>query len=99
VRIDYRDRSGTDREWVQGFYSAAAPDPQRVNPRFCQTCSTRNAHQAVVPSIWFTYDSGNLIDVLTVDDLQPAQITRVVFYASGHAYRSAITDVELLVQD
>ncbi len=99
VRIDYRDRSGTDREWVQGFYSAAVTDPQNVNPRFCQTCSTRTAHRAVVPSTWFAYDSGNLIDELTVGDLTPAQITRIVFYASGHAYRSAITDVELLVQD
>ena len=99
VRIDYRDTSGTGREWVQGFYSGAAPDPQNVNPRFCVTCSTRNAHRPVVPATWFAFDSGNLMDELVVDGFRPAWIDGISFYASGHSYQSAITDVELLVQD
>jgi len=99
VRIDYRDTSGTRREWVQGFYSAAAPDPQNVNPRFCVTCSTRNAHRPVVPATWFAYDSGNLMEELTVGGVRPAWIDGISFYASGHSYQSAITDVELLMQD
>ncbi|HJW84948.1 MAG TPA: hypothetical protein VJ754_11645 [Anaerolineae bacterium] len=97
VRISYRDASGTPREWIQGFYSA--PDPNGVNPRFCVTCATRNLHQSIPPNTWFTYDSGNLMDSLSVDGEKPARIMLITFYASGHSYRSAITDVELLVQD
>jgi len=99
ARIDYRDTSGSEREWVQGFYSAAALDPQNVNPRFCVTCSTRNAHRPVVPATWFAFDSGNLMNELVVDGFRPAWIDRISFYASGHSYQSAITDVELLVRD
>ena len=99
ARINYRDTSDTEREWVQGFYSIAVPDLQNVNPRFCVTCTTRNPHRAVPSNTWYTYDSGNLMDALAVGDLKPSRITRVTFYASGHSYRSAITDVELLVQD
>lgn len=97
VRINYRDASGAEREWTQGFYSV--PDPSNVNPLICIYCTTRNPHTRVTQNSWFTYDSSNLMDVLTVDDFKPARITRIVFYASGHAYQSAITDVELLVQD
>jgi len=99
VRIDYVDASGTNREWVQGFYSANAPDPQNVNPQFCVTCSTRDPHRAIAPGTWFTYDSGDLMDVLVVDDSKPTRITQLTLYASGHSYTSAVTDVELLVQD
>jgi hypothetical protein len=34
-----------------------------------------------------------------VDGAKPTRITQVTFYASGHSYRAAVTDVELLVQD
>jgi hypothetical protein len=99
VRIEYRDTSGANREWVQGFYLADVPDPLGSNPRVCETCSTRNAHRPLLPNAWFAFDSGNLMDELAVGDLRPAWISRIVFYASGHAYKAALTDVELLVQD
>ncbi len=99
VKINYRDASGAEREWVQGFYSPSAPDPQKLNPPLCETCSTRNLHQPILPNAWYPYDSGNLMELLTTDAFTPEHITRITFYASGHSYRSAITDVELLVQD
>jgi len=99
VKINYRDTSGVEREWVQGFYLVSAPDPQNVNPRFCVTCSTRNPHRPIASNLWYPFDSGNLMELLAVDGITPARIQRITFYASGHSYRSGITDVELLVQD
>ena len=98
VKINYRDTIGTEREWLQGFYAVPTP-PNINNPNYCQACSTSNPHRRIPPNTWFTYDSDNLMDVLTVDDFKPSRITRITFYASGHSYRSAITDVELLMQD
>jgi hypothetical protein len=97
VRINYRDSSGAEREWLQGFYSV--PDTSGINPRFCELCATRNPHQATPLNTWFTYESDNLMDILSVDGAKPTRITQVTFYASGHSYRAAVTDVELLVQD
>lgn len=98
VRINYRDASGADREWLQGFYSL--PDLTGVNPTFCVACATRNPHQQI-PNLntWLTYDSDNLMAVLAVNGEKPTRITQITFYASGHSYRAAVTDVELLVQD
>jgi hypothetical protein len=97
VRINYRDTSGTAREWIQGFYSLA--DTSGVNPRYCVTCAVRNPHQIVPLNTWFTYESDNLMDALSVNGTKPARILQITFYASGHSYRSSITDVELLVKD
>ena len=65
----------------------------------CVTCKPPNPHQIIPAGTWFTYDSGNLMDILVVDDIKPGRITQITFYASGHSYSTAITDVELLVQD
>jgi hypothetical protein len=97
VKIDYTDTSNIDREWLHGFY--ALNDPSGANSPFCGSCTQRFSHERILRDVWFNYDSGNLMEVLTVDGLKPARITRILFYASGHSYRSAITDVELLVQE
>jgi hypothetical protein len=102
VRINYLDTVGSVREWVQGFYylpDTNPIDPNNPNPTACATCSTRNEHRLVTQNSWFTYDSPNLMDLLTIEAFSPARITEVTIYASGHSYRSAVTDVELLVQD
>ncbi|HEY4688504.1 MAG TPA: FecR domain-containing protein [Anaerolineae bacterium] len=98
VKINYRDTFGTEREWLQGFYYLPDPNPNG-NPPFCVPCNPRNPHQPVSINTWYPYDSGNLMDLLAINDAKPAYITRITFYASGHSYRSAITDVELLLQD
>ncbi|HKZ84267.1 MAG TPA: hypothetical protein VJ793_11495 [Anaerolineae bacterium] len=98
VKIDYRDTSGANREWLRGFY--AVNDRNNFNKPFCDNCTRRFEHQRVLSNTWVSYDSGNLIDVLTTPDgFKPTRITRITFYASGHSYRSAIIDVELLMQD
>lgn len=98
LKINYRDTLGTAREWVKGFYYLPDPSP-KPNPAVCVTCKPPNPHQIIPAGTWFTYDSGNLMDILAADDVKPGRITQITFYASGHSYSSAITDVELLVQD
>ncbi|HLF24836.1 MAG TPA: hypothetical protein VJG32_00750 [Anaerolineae bacterium] len=97
VKLEYWDTSGANREWLHGFY--ILNDPNNINKPFCDACTRRFEHQRVIINTWVLYDSGNLMEVLATDESQPARITRLTFYASGHSYRSAITDVELLVQD
>jgi hypothetical protein len=89
VRLDYKDQDGTDRSFLQGFY--AQPDGSGANPTYNTTSGSRNEHQRILSNRSFTYDSVNLMDTL-----KPAQITTITFYASGHSYRSSVTEVELL---
>ena len=89
VRLDYKDQDGTDRSFLQGFY--ARTDSSGANPTYNTTSGTRNEHQRIPPNVAFTYDSANLME-----NLKPAQITSITFYASGHSYRSSVAEVELL---
>lgn len=99
VKINYRntrDASAPEREWLQGFYSR--PNSGDIgNPDYCQTCSVPNPHRLVPSNTWVAYDSGNLMDALTGGENKPIRITRITFYASGHRYEAAVTDIELLV--
>ena len=89
MRLDYKDQDGTDRSFLQGFYTRI--DPSGANPTYNTTSGTRNEHRRVSSNVDFTYDFDNLMDVL-----KPTQITAITFYASGHSYRSSVTEVELL---
>jgi hypothetical protein len=98
MRLRYRDTSGSEREWIQGFYVIGDPNPN-PNPQICLLCSSRNPHTQIPPQSWYPYDSGNLLEDMAINGLKPAQIIDITFYASGHSFASAVTDVELLVQD
>jgi hypothetical protein len=89
MRLDYKDQDGTDRSFLQGFYTR--PDPSGANPIYNTTSGTRNEHRRVASNVDYTYDFDNLMDVL-----KPTQITAITFYASGHSYHSSVTEVELL---
>ncbi len=89
VRLDYKDQDGTDRSFLQGFY--AQPDGSGANPTYNTTSGSRNEHRRIPSNVDRTYDSANLMETL-----KPAQITAITFYASGHSYRSSVTEVELL---
>lgn len=89
VRVDYKDESGTDSRFYQGFY--AEPDRNGVNPNYNTSSGSRNEHRRIVPNVAYTYDSENLMETL-----KPQQITAIWFYASGHSYRSSVAEVELL---
>jgi hypothetical protein len=89
VRLDYKDQDGTDRSFLQGFYTQ--PDSRGANPTYNTTSGSRNEHRRIAPNVEYTYDSENLVETL-----KPSQITAITFYASGHSYRSSVAQVELL---
>ncbi|HZY44387.1 MAG TPA: hypothetical protein VFF70_06510, partial [Anaerolineae bacterium] len=89
MRIDYKDVNGTDRSFIQGFYNVL--DPGNVNPNYCTSCGSRLEHIHVSKDFPYTYELGDLMT-----QLQPTQITAITFYASGHSYRSAVAEIELL---
>ncbi len=89
VRLDYKDANGTDRSYLQGFYWRL--DPNTINPDYNTTSGTRTQHKRVQRGFPFTYDSDDLMKLLS-----PTHITSITFYASGHSYTAAISEVELL---
>jgi len=89
LRLDYKDQDGTDRSFLQGFYTRQ--DGSGANPTYNTTSGSRNEHRRIPPNVAYTYDSANLMETL-----KPAQITAITFYASGHSYRSSVAEVELL---
>jgi len=95
VRIDYKDAAGADREWLQGFYSFLDTRTPGNEP-FCKTCPMPYKHIYVPEDVWYPYDSDNLIALLSQDGQAPVLIKSITIYASGHTYRSAIAEVELI---
>lgn len=86
VRIDYKDIYGTDRVWYHGFYSVAA-SPDDLLPGWDEQTPL---------GTWFTYESGNLIELF---EEPPASVTAVTIYASGHSFDALVTGVELLAAE
>lgn len=92
VRIDYRNQSGADLYWLQGFYavgtpSAALPDYVRSN--------NQGKHVARRLGVSETFEWENLIELLP--DMQT--IKSITLYAEGHSVQTQINSVELLLQD
>ena len=83
VRIHYRDSSGTEATWTQGFYST--------------TDSAMTAHDArrVTRSFW-TDESFDLLDPGVVSP-RPAAILWIEFAATGQGFQSDLGNVQLLV--
>lgn len=91
LHLQYVDTNGVPREWYQGFY-------YNLNPAFdfykqrCASCM--QDHLQVNEKTWYTFETGNLFNVLPAD-ARPAAITNVEFYASGHQYDTFISDIAL----
>ncbi|HQA68852.1 MAG TPA: hypothetical protein PK801_11045, partial [Aggregatilineales bacterium] len=91
MRMTYIDEQGVEREYIQGFY--AYHDPSLDYPLTCDSC--RAEHERISLQSWYTFRSGNLLTVLPAEQ-KPAIIQQVRFYASGHAYRVYVSEIELL---
>ena len=93
VNITFIDKSGTQREWFQGFYADGTPTPDlpdvvRDNPTTRHVAKTLNARES--------FESENLL----LGELRDAQvIQRIRVYAEGHAVQTQVFDVDLLVAD
>lgn len=91
VRLDYKDRWGSDKFWTHGFYYQnrqgypIAPDPWG-----------QPTGEKIPRAVWYPYESGNLLEVL--GDNRPAQITGFTVYASGWNYDSLVSEVQLILE-
>jgi hypothetical protein len=91
LRLDYLDALGRPQIWYHGFY--ARVDSGANYPTRCSSCTQE--HENIYEKAWYTYDSGNLIDLFPAD-FKPASIQVVRFYASGHEYDVYVSEVALL---
>jgi hypothetical protein len=90
VRVDYVDRAGGNKSWVQGFYFLG--DTSGTVATLCVQCpEPRQAHLLVQPNVWVPYDSPNLIELLD----KPAIISSITVYAEGHTFESFVSEIEL----
>ena len=91
VVMKYVDSSGEERRWIHGFYSRYE---QSVGwPLRCDTCA--QDHERLNQDTWFTYTSGNLLQLLP-EDQRPAAIYSIEFYASGHEYEVLLSEIALM---
>lgn len=91
IRMKYLDPEGQPQVFIHGFY--ATYDPGLDYPTICLSC--RTDHERINLKSWFTYESGNLITQAPTQ--RPVHITELSFYASGHAYKVYVSEIELLV--
>ncbi|MCZ7543992.1 MAG: FecR family protein [Anaerolineae bacterium] len=90
LRLVYDDENGERREWIHGFYSLY------TIPEWPLTCaSCRQDHERINSGAWYTYESGNLVNVLP-EEAKIHTLVEVRFYASGHAYDVMLDEVALL---
>lgn len=94
--VEYLDKNGELHRWYHGFY--ARVDPDRNFPLQCNSCLQE--HERINEKAWFTYDSGNLLNLLTnpeqLAEQRPITIIDVQFKASGHQYDVDVSDIVLL---
>jgi hypothetical protein len=95
LRIAFIDQSNSSREWLQGFYFDLGEDKP-----VCQSCEWQAEHIRVAQlNSWYDYESPDLLPLLKSRGINPAAVATVQIYASGHAYGSAIDEIEILVED
>lgn len=92
IQMDYLDEKGEFRRWFHGFYSR--DNPQSNYPLQCNSCFQE--HEIINPQSWYTYDSGNMLNLFPPGE-RPTSIINVQFYASGHEYDVYVGEVALLV--
>ncbi len=90
LRVQFIDAQGESWIFFQGFY--AYDSPELLWPHKCPVC--RGSHQQVSLNSWFTYESGNFF-TLFPEERRPARIVELSFYASGHAYKVYVSEVNL----
>jgi hypothetical protein len=94
--VDYADKNGTNHTWIHGFY--ATIDPNRNFPLQCNSCV--QPHEQINEKSWFTYDTGNLLNLMANPDqlaeLGPVKLVDIRFYSSGHQYDVDVSDISLV---
>lgn len=95
LRVTYLDGQGGRHEWLQGFYALIGSGYSDT----CTLCEGSPQHIQVPAQSWYPYTSPNLLPLLRERDAEPATIVSVDLYASGHAFRSAVDDIAILIEE
>lgn len=80
--------------WFRGFYYE--DQASGTHKQICASCL--QDHVDTNPSVWYTFDSGNLLNLIAEDD-HPAFINAIRFYASGHQFDTVVSEMMLLALD
>ena len=96
VEITYQDTSGHQQNWLRGFFYNFSDRPGTGMTKCPQCADVRSDHQQVPQNEWVPIETENLIDLLREAGVPPARILSIKIYASGHAFDSEITNVQLL---
>lgn len=91
LKINYETADGSQHSWIHGFY--ARFEQASGYPLRCDSCSLE--HERLTPNTWYTFSSGNLLQLLPTA-LRPVAILNVGFYASGHQFEVLLGEVSLL---
>lgn len=94
INMIYEDADGARQVFIHGFY--ASHDPSLGYPQACATC--RSDHERINLRSWYTYETGNLMELWPAEQ-RPVRINQISFYASGHAYKVYVSEVDILVAD
>jgi hypothetical protein len=93
VRIDYRDKNSGDASWTQGFYARGTPTEDGL-PDYIRA-NNQGKHVARRLGVPETFETQNLIELLP----EMQTVKSITLYAEGHAVRTQVNSVELLLQD
>jgi hypothetical protein len=100
VKIKYIDAKGSPQEWVKGYFYKFTDNPGILAPLICVSCPPPTSpHEQISPAQWQTVESGNLLDIFRAAGAPAATIKSITFNASGHAFDSEITEVQLLASE
>jgi len=83
---------GVERRWFRGFYY----DKPLLNdyPLRCDSCF--QDHLNINAGVWYTFESDNLFTLLD-SSRHPVRLRSIEFYASGHQFDTAISEMMILV--
>jgi hypothetical protein len=93
VRIDYRDNNSENASWTQGFYARGTPTENELPDTI--RANIQGKHVARRLGVPETFETQNLIELLP----EMQTIKAITLYAEGHAVRTQVNSVELLLQD
>jgi hypothetical protein len=91
LNLSYVDPAGNEQEFIHGFY--AAHEPYLSYPQACSSC--RSEHERINLKSWYTYESGNLLELWPAEQ-RPGYLNSISVYASGHAYKVYLSDISIL---
>ncbi len=94
LRMEYVPMiGGVAKEWIHGFFTRIIAGYDEY-PMSCASCTID--HEIVNEGAWYTYESGNLLTLMS-EDQRPRSILNFRFYASGHEYDVVVSEMALLV--